>query len=61
MTIGHMTLLLCQDNEISDGDRCHKFAWCLDACVRGGGLEEKKLKELYSFLDSIEGGDEILE
>ena len=57
-----LTMLLHeQDNEIMDSDRCHKFAWCLDACIRVGGVDEKKLRELYSFLDTIEGGDEILE
>ena len=44
-----------------DSDRCHKFAWCLDACVRASCIDSKKLRELYSFLDTIQGGDEILE
>ena len=44
-----------------DQDRCHKFAWCLDACIRGSSVDEKRLRELYTFLDTIEGGDEVLE
>ena len=54
-------LLHEQDNIIMDSDRCHKFAWCLDASIRAAAVDEKKLKELYNFLDTIEGGDEILE
>lgn len=54
-------LLHEQDNIIMDSDRCHKFAWCLDASIRAGTVDEKKLKELYNFLDTIEGGDEVLE
>lgn len=54
-------LLHEQDNVIMDSDRCHKFAWCLDASIRANSVDEKKLKELYNFLDTIEGGDEVLE
>ena len=54
-------LLHEQDNIIMDSDRCHKFAWCLDASIRAATIDEKKLKELYNFLDTIEGGDEVLE
>lgn len=54
-------LLHEQDNIIMDSDRCHKFAWCLDASIRAATVDEKKLKELYNFLDTIEGGDEVLE
>ena len=45
---------------LCDGDPCHKFAWCLDACVRAGYVDEKKSRELYSFLEGIESGNEAL-
>lgn len=48
------------ESPICSSDRCYKFAWCLDACVRAGQVDEKKGRELYSFLEGIVGGDEIL-
>ena len=45
---------------LCEGDPCHKFAWCLDACVRAGYVDEKKSRELYSFLEGIESGNEAL-
>lgn len=48
------------ESPICSSDRCYKFAWCLDACVRVGQVDEKKGRELYSFLEGIVGGDEIL-
>lgn len=48
------------ESPICVSDRCYKFAWCLDACVRVGHVDEKKGRELYSFLEAIVGGDEIL-
>ena len=48
------------ESPICGSDRCYKFAWCLDACVRVGHVDEKKGRELYSFLEAIVGGDEIL-
>lgn len=48
------------ESSICSLDHCYKFAWCLDACVRVGSVEEKKGRELYSFLEAIVGGDEIL-
>lgn len=45
---------------LCDGDPCHKFAWCLDACIRAGFVDEKKSRELYSFLEGISSGDETL-
>ena len=48
------------ESPICATDRCYKFAWCLDACVRVGHIDEKKGRELYSFLEGIVGGDEIL-
>ena len=48
------------ESSICSSDRCYKFAWCLDACVRVGYVDEKKGRELYSFLEALVGGDEIL-
>lgn len=48
------------ESSICASDRSYKFAWCLDACVRVGHVDEKKGRELYSFLEAIVGGDEIL-
>lgn len=49
-----------RESKICDSDGCHKFAWCLDACIRVGHVDSKKSRELYSFLDGIEAGDEII-
>ena len=56
-------LLMClHDNKISvicDSDPCHKFAWCLDACIQAGDIDSRKAKELYLFLQSmVTGGNE---
>ena len=48
------------ESPICASDRCYKFAWCLDACVRVGGVDDKKGRELYSFLENLVTGDEIL-
>jgi negative elongation factor B len=48
------------ESPICSSDRCYKFAWCLDACIRVGHVDGKKGRELYSFLEGIVGGDEIL-
>ena len=47
-------------SKLCEEDPCHKFAWCLDACVRAGFVDEKKSRELYSFLEGIESGNEAL-
>ena len=49
-----------RESEICNSDRCHNFAWCLDACIRAGHVDEKKSRELYTFLDGIEAGSEML-
>lgn len=49
-----------KESKICDTDRCHKFAWCLDACVRVGNIDGKKSRELFTFLEGIDGGDEVL-
>ena len=48
------------ESPICSSDRCYKFAWCLDACVRVGCVDDKKGRELYSFLEGLVSGDEIL-
>ena len=47
-------------SKLCDSDPCHKFAWCLDACVRAGYIDEKKSRELYSFLEAMPSGNEAL-
>ena len=49
-----------KESKLCELDRCRKFAWCLDACVRAGGVDSKKTRELYSFIEDQEPGDEIL-
>jgi len=39
--------------EISSVDPCHKFTWCLDACLRDRHVDSKRARELHGFLDSI--------
>jgi len=49
-----------RESKICDSDHCYKFAWCLDACIRAGHVDGKKSRELYSFLEGISAGEEIL-
>lgn len=49
-----------KESKLCELDRCRKFAWCLDACVRVGGVDAKKTRELYTFIEEQEAGDEIL-
>lgn len=39
--------------EITAMDPCHKFAWCLDACIRESNIDLKRSRELQAFLESI--------
>jgi len=39
-------------------DPCHKFTWCLDACIREKSVDAKKSRELQGFLDAIRRGQE---
>lgn len=41
-------------------DPCHKFTWCMDACIREKNLDVKRSRELQGFLDSIKPGQEKL-
>jgi len=41
--------------EITSADPCHKFTWCLDACIRDRLVDSKRMRELHGFLDSMAG------
>ncbi|CAG9123885.1 hypothetical protein JYU34_014377 [Plutella xylostella] len=54
-------LMALHDLEIQDiisVDPCHKFTWCLDACIRERNVDIKRSRELQGFLDSIKKGQE---
>lgn len=44
--------------DIKDVDPCHKFTWCLDACIREKVIEGKRTKELQGFLDHAKHSEE---
>lgn len=44
--------------DIKDIDPCHKFTWCLDACIREKVIEGKRTKELQGFLDHAKHSEE---
>lgn len=44
--------------EIISVDPCHKFTWCLDACIREKNVDIKRSRELQGFLDNIKLGQE---
>ncbi|XP_034476640.1 negative elongation factor B [Drosophila innubila] len=44
--------------EIISIDPCHKFTWCLDACIREKNVDIKRSRELQGFLDNIKRGQE---
>ncbi|KAG0441455.1 hypothetical protein HPB47_015940, partial [Ixodes persulcatus] len=44
--------------DITAVDPCHKFTWCLDACIREKNVDTKRSRELQGFLDSIKRGQE---
>ncbi|CAB1319577.1 unnamed protein product [Coregonus sp. 'balchen'] len=45
-------------SEISSVDSCHKFTWCLDACIREKFVDAKRARELQGFLDGVKKGQE---
>ncbi|KAL7640276.1 UNVERIFIED_CONTAM: hypothetical protein RMT77_009690 [Armadillidium vulgare] len=54
-------LMALHDKEVHDitaVDPCHKFTWCLDACIREGRVDAKRSRELQIFLDGIRRGQE---
>ena len=51
-------LMLLHDNDIQEivtADPCHKFTWCLDACIRDKLVDSKRMRELHGFIDAIGG------
>ncbi|XP_077987149.1 negative elongation factor B-like [Glandiceps talaboti] len=53
-----MSLHDLEVHEICSVDPCHKFTWCLDACIRERFVDEKRSRELQGFLDGIKRGQE---
>ena len=56
-------LMALHDLEVQDiisVDPCHKFTWCLDACIREKNVDIKRSRELQGFLDAIRRGQEQL-
>lgn len=54
-------LMALHDLEVQDIisiDPCHKFTWCLDACIREKNVDIKRSRELQGFLDNIKRGHE---
>ncbi|XP_031807785.1 negative elongation factor B isoform X2 [Sarcophilus harrisii] len=54
-------LMSLHDLDISDicmVDPCHKFTWCLDACIREKFVDNKRARELQGFLDGVKKGQE---
>ena len=54
-------LMALHDLEVQDiisVDPCHKFTWCLDACIREKNVDGKRSRELQGFLDAIRRGQE---
>ncbi|KAG8541837.1 hypothetical protein GDO81_028155 [Engystomops pustulosus] len=45
-------------SEICSVDPCHKFTWCLDACIREKYVDAKRARELQGFLDGVKKGQE---
>ena len=45
-------------HEICNVDPCHKFTWCLDACIREKYVDSKRSRELQGFLDGVKRGHE---
>ncbi|MEE6504970.1 hypothetical protein FKM82_005394 [Ascaphus truei] len=45
-------------SEICSVDPCHKFTWCLDACIREKFVDTKRARELQGFLDGVKKGQE---
>ena len=53
-----MALLDLEVQNILGVDPCHKFTWCLDACIREKNVDVKRSRELQGFLDAIRRGQE---
>ena len=55
-----MTLHDQEVNDICSIDPCHKFTWCVDACIRDKFIDSKRSRELQGFLDGIKRGQEFV-
>ena len=44
--------------DITSMDACHKFAWCLDACIREQNVDPKRARELQGFLEGMKESDQ---
>lgn len=56
-------LMALHDQEVNDIcsiDPCHKFTWCVDACIRDKFIDSKRSRELQGFLDGIRRGQEFV-
>ncbi|XP_061867514.1 negative elongation factor B [Colius striatus] len=53
-----MSLHDLEISEICSVDPCHKFTWCLDACIREKFVDNKRARELQGFLDGVKKGQE---
>uniref|UniRef100_S4RJZ0 Negative elongation factor complex member B n=1 Tax=Petromyzon marinus TaxID=7757 RepID=S4RJZ0_PETMA len=53
-----MALHDLEATDICSVDPCHKFTWCLDACIRERFVDVKRARELQGFLDGIKRGQE---
>ncbi|GFO06166.1 negative elongation factor b [Plakobranchus ocellatus] len=47
-------------NAICSSDSCHKFTWCVDACVREKTVNTKRARELQGFLDTLKKGSKTV-
>lgn len=53
-----MALHEAEVQEITNIDPCHKFTWCVDACIRERNVDTKRSREIQAFLDGIKSGQE---
>lgn len=53
-----MALHETEVQEITNVDPCHKFTWCVDACIRERNVDTKRSREIQAFLDGIKSGQE---
>ena len=44
--------------EIKDVDPCHKFIWCLDACVKNQHIDSNKIKDLRGYMKAAKATEE---
>ncbi|RWS07123.1 negative elongation factor B-like protein [Dinothrombium tinctorium] len=54
-------LMALHDADVQDitaMDPCHKFTWCLDACIREQNIDIKRSRELQGFLEGVRKGQE---